>query len=274
MLNAAEGVPYKMHARCVQHTIRARPDMTDDSPMEFRAAKPGRSVADWLALRVRRDATVYAGAAALLMLCGVFALFATYIFAFLVMMGLNLATCGVSRALLHLPTIAAVAVLFLLQRKVDGDDAEPIVVDAGARGTVQLRLSRLTGNSWLMYLDNPSGELDPVSRFATNVVLIAPRLLRLGMRMWQLSRQMKAMDVASVAGGLDALMQSGGRIAIGDLLQEYPSHDPQRLIGDLTTVDGVILLASEPPGLTLTPSVAEEFEAWKREARRKRKREH
>jgi hypothetical protein len=66
-------------------------------------------------------------------------------------------------------------------------------------------------------------------------------------------------------------MQSGNRVAIGDLIQEFPDRDPQRLIAELTSLDGVILLSSEPPGLTLAPSIAEDYEAWKKEARRKRR---
>jgi hypothetical protein len=82
------------------------------------------------------------------------------------------------------------------------------------------------------------------------------------------------MDTGTVAAALDTLMQAGGRISIGDLVQDYPHHDPQRLIENLTTVDGVILLASEPPGLTLSPAFAEDFNAWKAEIRRKRRSEY
>lgn len=246
--------------------------MSDDAPIEFRSAKPGLTIADWLAARARRDAIIYAGATGLLAVCGVFAIAATYIFTYLVVRGLSFATCDViPRSLLHLFALGIVASLFPLQRRFDGDDVEAVKVDAGTRGELTLRLSRLTGSSWLMYLDKPGGDLNPLIRIVTNLMFLAPRLFRVSWRMWKLTGQLRSMDVATVAAALDTLMQAGGRIAIGDVVQGFPHHDPQRLIENLTTVDGVILLASDPPGLTLSPAFVEDFDAWKAEIRRKRR---
>ena len=245
--------------------------MSEDSPIEFRAAKRGLSVADWLAGQSRRDAAIYAGAAVLLLFCSAMAAVATYIFAFLVIWTLTYAVCGLGRSWSYLPALAAVIGLFFLQRRFDGDDAELVTVDAGSRGTVKLCLSRLTGSSWLMFLDRPSVDLNPVARLGLNLAFLVPRLFRVSWRMWGLSRQMNSMNVPAVSAALDTLMQAGGRIGIGDLLQEFPNQDPQSLIADLTSVDGVILLASDPPGLTLSPSFSEDFDAWKRSVRQKRR---
>ncbi|MGC1272659.1 MAG: hypothetical protein WBC44_03055 [Planctomycetaceae bacterium] len=245
--------------------------MPDESPIEFRAAKSGLTVADWLADRTRRDATIYAGSAAVLMFCAMLATFGTFGVTAGVLLALNAMTCGVWRSLVLLLACGVVAGLFQLQRKVDGDDLEPVQVNAGPRGIVTLQLSRLTGNSWLMFLDNPSVEFNPIARIGLTVMLLAPRLASLSVRMWRLSRRMQTMDVAAVGAGLDAMMQSGRGISIGELLQEFPNVEPQRFIGDLTIVDGVILLSSDPPSLTVTPSVHEEFDEWKKEVRRKRR---
>jgi hypothetical protein len=246
--------------------------MSGDSPIEFRAASPGLAVADWIAERTRREASVYTGSAVVLLVCAVLAVLATYGFAFAVLVALNAMTCGVWRSIVALLAFALVAGLFALQRRVDGDDLEPVKVDAGSRGTITLRLSRLTGSSWLMFLDHPSADYNPVVRVALNLMLLAPRLASLSGRMWSLSQRMKSIDAAAVGAGLDTLIQSGGRINIGDLLQDLPNADPQRFITDMTMIDGVVLLTSEPPGLTLVPSLAEEFEAWKKAARKKRRR--
>ena len=56
-----------------------------------------------------------------------------------------------------------------------------------------------------------------------------------------------------------------------EAVQDFSHHDPQRLVENMTTVDGVILLASDPPGLTLSPAFVEDFDAWKAEVRRKRR---
>lgn len=246
--------------------------MSDDAPIEFRSSKSGLTIADWLATRARRDAIIYAGATGLLAVCGVFALAATYLFAYLVLRGLAFATCDViPRFLLYLAALAVLVSLFVLQRRFDGDDVEPVNVDAGTRGELTLRLSRLTGSSWLMYLDKPGGELNPVIRMVTNLLFLAPRLFRVSWRMWTVTQRLRSMDVATVAAALDTLMQAGGRIAIGEVVQDFPHHDPQRLIENMTTVDGVILLASDPPGLTLSPAFVEDFDAWKAEVRRKRR---
>jgi hypothetical protein len=243
--------------------------MSDDAPIEFKSPKAGLTIADWLATRSRRDAIIYAGATGLLALCGVFALAATYIFTYLVLWGL---VCGfVPRVLLHPLSLAVVVSLFFLQRRFDGSDFEPVHVDAGTRGELTLRLSRLTGSSWLMYLDKPGGDLNPLLRMVTNLLFLGPRLFRVSWRMWTVTRRLRAMDTSTIAAALDALMQAGGRIAIGEVVQDFPHHDPQQLIENLTTVDGVILLASDPPGLTLSPAFVEDFDAWKAEVRRKRR---
>ena len=243
--------------------------MSDDAPIEFRSTKSGLTIADWLATRTRRDAIIYAGATGLLAVCGVFALAATYIFTYLVIWGL---ACGfVPRALLHPLALVIVISLFFLQRRVDGDDVEPVKVDAGTRGELTLRLSRLTGSSWLMYLDKPGGDLNPLIRVVTNLLFLAPRLFRVSWRMWKLTQRLRSMDTSTVAAALDTLMQAGGRIAIGEVVQDFPHHDPQQLIENMTTVDGVILLVSDPPGLTLSPAFVEDFDAWKAEVRRKRR---
>jgi len=239
--------------------------MSSDPQIEFRAEKPGRTVADWLAVRMRHDAAICAGAAVLLIGGGVAVTLMTFLFFW------GVFGCGLGRWIGLALALGIVVGMFFLQKRVDGDPAEPIEVDAGPRGRVTLRLSRLTGNSWLMYLDKPAGDPNPVVRFATNFALLGPRLFAVGRRMWERSRQMKSLDLRAVANGLDSLMQSGNRVAIGDLIQEFSAADPQRFIGDLTTIDGVVLLTSEPPSLTLTPSVAEDYEAWKRELRKKKR---
>lgn len=236
-----------------------------DDPVEFRAAKPGLAVADWLRVRFRRDAAVCAGAAALLTACGAAATLGLFLFLW------GTFSCGLGWQLALIPTIGITAGLFLLQRRYDSEPAELFEIDAGTRGRVKLRLSRLTGNSWLLFLDRPVGESNAFMRFCANVGLLAPRLFAVGRRMWKRSRRLKALDVPSVAAGLDGLMQSGRRVSIGEFVQDFPDKDPQRLIEDLTSLDGVVLLASDPPGLTLAPSLVEEFEDWKREARRKRR---
>ena len=65
-----------------------------DEPIEFRATRSGLSITDWLAVRAKRDSLVYGGAAGLLLICAVFAFFATYLFAYLVVSGLNSAVGG------------------------------------------------------------------------------------------------------------------------------------------------------------------------------------
>jgi hypothetical protein len=237
-------------------------------PIEFRAAKSGLSIADWLAARIRHDAVICAGAAVVLLLCGIGATVGTFGFFW------GVFACGLGRWVAAGIALAIVAGVFVLERKYDGDHTEPVTVDAGPRGTITLRLSRLTGNSWLMFFDRPGGgDLNPGIRFITGLLLLAPRLFAVGRRMWERSRQMKRLDVHAAAAGLDALMQAGKRVDIGELLQEFPNNDPQRFVSDLTAVDGVVLLASEPPGLTLAPSVAEDYETWKKEIRQKRRSE-
>ncbi len=238
--------------------------MSDEPPIEFRAAKSGLSITDWLAGRVRQDAAICTGAAVLLWGCGAAGTLGLFGFLW------GVFACGLGKWG-ALPAAGVVVGLFVIQKRYDGDHVEPVTVDAGPRGTVTLRLSRLTGNSWLMYLERSTGDLNPVVRVATTLALLAPRLIAVGRLMWSRWRRLKAFDVKTVAAGLDVLMQSSNRVAIGDLLQEFPNVEPQRFMNELTAVDGVVLLGSDPPGLTLAPSLAEDYETWKKALRKKRR---
>lgn len=239
--------------------------MPDESPIEFRGTKSGLAVTDWLAEQLRRDAQVCQIAAVAAFACGGAVTFAVFGFLW------GVFSCGLGMWIALAIAVAVIAGLFLAERKLDGEETEPIEVDAGTRGRIRLRLSRLTGNSWLMYLDRMGGDMNAVARVVTNITLLGPRLITLGRLLWRRSKRLKAFDVRTTAAGLDSLMQSGGRVPIGDLLQEFPQVDPQRFVSELTTLDGVILLSSEPPALTLAPSLTEEYEAWKREIRKRRK---
>ena len=236
---------------------------------ESQSGPSSRSVAAWLREQTRRDAAIYMTAAIFMAICGLFATILTYLFVCLVLFGI---LCGINDSgwvplLLALPVMAG---LWFWHLGFDRPIEQVVRVDAGTRGTVVLRLTHLTGTSWLMFLDRPAEHMPALVRLVVNMLLLAPRLVSLAWRMANLSRTSQSRDFTNSAPGIARLMQ-GGRFPIGDLLQEFPEAEPQHFIGEITSIEGVVFLSGDDPSLTLAPSFHEEFEQWQREHRRSKR---
>ena len=241
----------------------------ESEPMEFKAVRSRRSPAAWIAERSRRDAQVCAGFAIVLVPCGVAATIGLFAVAFGVLEGLNLATFGVSKWLIALLALGVTFGLVRYGLASARDGRRAIAVVAPNRGPIELRLSRLTGSTWMTLFEN-SADTNPIVRVALNVALLAPRLFLMSRRMWRVSRRLRTLDADVIGRAADLLMSAGRAIRIADLLEEFPETDPQSLIDDLTSLDGVVVLkTADAPALTVTPSFVEEYEAWRKRSRKR-----
>lgn len=242
-------------------------DAAADEPVEFRGRRAGRSTADWLAERNARESLVYAGFAAVTAACAAAATLVTWLAAF-GFLYLWIGYGGLGTFLAAVFAAAAVAGLFLLNRKLTPDLADRLTVDT-ARGPVRLRVARLTGASWMQLFEFDADQ-HPAVRVVLNLLLLAPRLVLLTRLTWGLSGRLKRVDLAATGRAVDLLMAADGRVPLPELIDEFPLADPQRLIDDLTGVDGVVFLIRDTPGLTATPSLIEDYEEWRKQARKRR----
>lgn len=56
------------------------------------------------------------------------------------------------------------------------------------------------------------------------------------------------------------------RVPYSEIIQEVPGIDPTRTFPDLAKVDGIVVLTSEPAGLSLNDQLRSELKQFKEEA--------
>lgn len=237
-----------------------------------RQKSDNRAVENWLREQTRRDAVIYLTVAGLMGLCGFFASIATWIFTSLVCLGFSCASLPWSLAMLL--GLVVMGGLWFWHLRFDQPIERKIRIEGGPHGKKTLKITPLTGSSWLMFLDRPAEQMMPITRLVVNLLLLSPRLCTLSWRMGNLSKSCRERDFSTIAAALARLME-GGRVSIGELLDEFPEADPQRLVSELTGIEGVVLLGGNDPGeqtgLTLTSGFSDEFEQWQREHQRRKR---
>lgn len=221
----------------------------------------------WLRDQTKRDASVYLTAAGFMAVVALFATVAMLIFITLMLLALTGGGLGYYAVI---PAALILVGLWYVHKTFDRPVVRRLEIHTKSRGPVELNISPLTGTSWLMFLDRSSESENPVVRFVLNILLLVPRLWTLTLRMYEQSRSCEHRDFVMISEGLDRLMQ-GGRDPVEDLIDAFPDRDPQKLVGELTNIEGVVVLPGTDPSLTLTPSFMDEFEQWQRDRARKKR---
>jgi hypothetical protein len=91
------------------------------------------------------------------------------------------------------------------------------------------------------------------------ILLIGPAMLGLAWRLARASLAAWRMDVSTVAVGLAELLIAEKRVSVDELVKKAATLHPPRFLRELLLVDGVILLTSSDPGVTLTDSLRSEI---------------
>lgn len=89
-------------------------------------------------------------------------------------------------------------------------------------------------------------------KFISLTLLMGPALVGLSWRLAQGAIAAQKMDVPLVASALKELLVANARSPVDDIATKVGSPDPPRLLRELLLIDGVILLTSDDPSLTVT----------------------
>ena len=93
------------------------------------------------------------------------------------------------------------------------------------------------------------------------ILLIGPSLVGLSWRLAKGAIAAQKMDVPLVAAAMKELLAADRRYAVDELAAKVGSPDPPRLLRELLLIDGVILLTTGDPSLTVTDSLRTEVSA-------------
>lgn len=87
------------------------------------------------------------------------------------------------------------------------------------------------------------------------ILLIGPSLVALSIKLARAAIATHRMDVPLVAAALKELLVANRRVLMDDLVFKIGSPHPPQLLRELLLIDGVILLTSGDPSLTVTDSL-------------------
>lgn len=87
------------------------------------------------------------------------------------------------------------------------------------------------------------------------ILLIGPSLVALSIKLAKAAMAAHRMDVPLVAAALKELLVANRRVLLDDMVSKIRSPHPPQLLRELLLIDGVILLTSGDPSLTVTDSL-------------------
>ncbi|MEM1062229.1 MAG: hypothetical protein AAGJ97_07870, partial [Planctomycetota bacterium] len=165
----------------------------------------------------------------------------------------------------HLAAAAGLVGLFAVARRSTAPPWAPVRVRGETVNTL-VRLSQMTGTGWLILLQSDRDLPGPI-RIAADVTTFAPRLVQLAYAIGRRSFDIDRIDTVRLGKLVMLLLKARGRVALFELVERFPEDDPQELVDDLAAVEGVVFLTNDPPGVTLTPMVADEYIEWRTKKR-------
>lgn len=118
----------------------------------------------------------------------------------------------------------------------------------------------VSGMSSLALLAGPE-TMHSFVKFISLTLLFGPALIGLSWRLGKGAIAAQKMDVSLVASALRELLTADRRYPVDDLAAKVNAPDPPRLLRELLLIDGVILLNSDDPSLTVTDSLIKEVSA-------------
>lgn len=98
-------------------------------------------------------------------------------------------------------------------------------------------------------------------KFISLTLLMGPALIGLSWRLARGAIAAQKMDVPRVASALKELLVANARSLVDDIATKVGSPDPPRLLRELLLIDGVILLTSDDPSLTVTDGLRTDVSA-------------
>jgi hypothetical protein len=97
-------------------------------------------------------------------------------------------------------------------------------------------------------------------KLITRMLFFGPRLVTAAGRAFVKAVKLRRLDLAGCGAVLEILYQRPGRMAFEELVRAVPGLDPVKVFPQLTQVDGVLFLSSEPAGLTLSTELREQID--------------
>ena len=99
-------------------------------------------------------------------------------------------------------------------------------------------------------------------KFVTTPLFMGPRIIVAALGMLRQGKALKDYDHQACGRVLNSMIRAGKRVSFEQFGDKFSELNLERIVPQLMLLDGVILLQSEPVGLTIGPDLVEEFNDW------------
>lgn len=96
-------------------------------------------------------------------------------------------------------------------------------------------------------------------RLAAAIWLLSPQLMAAGRENLRRARRLRQLDLPACATIISMMLGKNKKVSFQEIMTAYPHLDVPRVAGQLLELDGVVPLREDPPGLTLTPDLRQDF---------------
>lgn len=223
----------------------------------------------WLAVKSRRTAVFTGLASSALLALGAVALYVAFWF-FYGFLRYGTALLGIGNLLGAHSTCLVISgvfvgLLFLGQIAIVRKSLDHYEFETGPSQLISLSLAQATGYSFLSLAAGPKTALSFV-KLLIAILGIGPAMVVEAYRQAIRSLRLFRLDVNTCAPIMATLFDADAKVPFVNLFQKHPAADPERIVRDLQTIDGVLFRTSAPPGLSLAAHLRDEIIAARSKA--------
>lgn len=150
--------------------------------------------------------------------------------------------------------------LFIGNATTDREYLDHIELDISPHRTIEVAVARAAGAGWMLAFSDPKAARSSIKMFTT-LLYTGPRAV---MQSWELVRRairLGKIDVDPCANAIGRALKADERVPFESLLTDVPEAFQQKCVEDLSYIEGVVILKSNPVGITLAPEFVQELKA-------------
>ncbi len=228
-----------------------------------------RLVLEWLDGYTRQQTILSVAGAVGALLAGIVVLVVTYyllqgiLYFLTVSFGMSLRTAAVAVPVL---TWSLMALLFVAYAWADWDHLQKLEVESRGRVLTARIAAHGLGSPFLALAAGPRTAHAFVKVIST-FTLAGPALLATSWRLMRCSLQWQRCDREAMTELIARSLKSGGKVNLAEVIDEHPQVDWERVLPDLSRVDGVVFLHGPPAAVTLTDGFRDRISEWRQRRR-------
>lgn len=102
----------------------------------------------------------------------------------------------------------------------------------------------------------------PIVKFVMLPLFMGPRVIAAALGMIRQSKALQEYDPESSGRVLNSLIRAGKKIEFAQIGAKFEKLNLEKIVPQLMLLDGVDILKTPPAGLTIAPSLVDEFSEW------------